>query len=484
MLTTDIGDLYGEEVRRRLQRVTDLKSIVFVELIGPSTSLFGIYRSDASEEYFPDAVRRNILLQTAHSRNGNNADGILDATRSIITQVATHEHINPSEITGLTPWRGGPWLWLLMGVGVALGTPAYLARRRRKKAAKAPRADGKPSIGSRVLTVLYWGICVGVWGVFGTKPRLIAALSGIGSLTSDATLNFLIVASAIIIGLCLVPGILMVGLYLLGAAIVLEILGSFFQFLVGIARVSEAGAVVAGIIGTMPLIWAGRRFKAPIGRALWRVAEPIYGIFFDWWITPIFLRRKEKKIMDDVLDRREQYESIVSTIQAECPEEVGDISISVGYKIWISSALERFITRQKGKNFTEQIRLLTLAKQYYTEYAAALEAKDKFKRVKRGDSFKEEDEEVEIRALEREKRRLALQADIEELKTKKTTPAPPPPPPRRDPVMDAIAAAMRRVDTIMALEQKRDEEKRKHPDLAPLIDREFSKIIGDAREQR
>ena len=147
-----------------------------------------------------------------------------------------------------------------------------------------------------------------------------------------------------------------------------------------------------------------------IGAVLWIVGKAMEGPPEVWRAVA-----KEKRIMDDVHEKQEQYETIVARIQKECPDQVGDLSLSIGYKTWIAMAIERFNTRQKGKNFAEQIKLLGLAKQYYTEYANALEAKDTLSRLIRGDFSKEKDEEAEIRELDRNKRKKVLHREIAEV---------------------------------------------------------------------
>jgi hypothetical protein len=212
---------------------------------------------------------------------------------------------------------------------------------------------------------------------------------------------------------------------------------------------------------------------------------------------------QEKGIMDNVHEKERQYKAIVAKIQKDCPEDVGDLSLSIGYQTWIAMAIQRFTIRQKEKNVAEQIKLLTLAKQYYNEYAEALKAKDAFERVRRGDFTREQDEEAEIRnrdrakrkvtldfettniktdheeeaeirRLERENRRLTLQQQNAELKAK-SAPRPSPPP----------APHLSKIERVAQVKERAARNRQKYrddPEILSIIDRQCDDEIGKILE--
>ena len=169
------------------------------------------------------------------------------------------------------------------------------------------------------------------------------------------------------------------------------------------------------------------------------------------------------------------------------------------YDGWIEEMLKRArmrrwgLTREQEATLIGQLTALQDRKLAYVDTTRKLSQaqRDLQRDQERAADRRQHEDEIEDKRHAAEQAELDLKiaeaqdklARLKEEKAKRNTP-PVASFPRRDPTMEAIAAAMRKVQTITALEEKRDEEKHKHPDLAPLIEREFGKIIGDMREQR
>jgi hypothetical protein len=169
------------------------------------------------------------------------------------------------------------------------------------------------------------------------------------------------------------------------------------------------------------------------------------------------------------------------------------------YNGWIEEMLKRArmrtwgLTREQEATLIGQLTALQDRKLAYVDSTRKLSQaqRDLQRDEERAAARRKYEDEIEEKRYAAEQAELELkigeaQDKLERLKEEKAKRHSPQvaPSARRDPTMEAITAAMRKVETITALEQKRDEEKRKHPELTPLIDREFGKIIGDMREQR
>lgn len=477
MATPERVHAYADAQMGGLGSASILNHILFVMWVSPVKSVFWIsYDREIAgrSSLFLYQRRLQRIINEVHSKlDDHDTDGAVLAGTELLA----------TELTGVSFGQAQPlphgshfWQWLFLGSGSLIALLALVSYRHRR----ANKAGRKTISAGTIIQPLYFLSCIGFWAfafiahsVYGRdfKDLITNWFVALPPPTGDPVLNFIIYAIFVVAGICLIWGIIVVGLYLAGIALALAFfLALFVEPLIALSKVSLTGAILAGIIGSLPVVWLVRKYRVQITSVFWRVAEPVYGIFFDWWLTPILMRGKEKKIMDDVLEKRERYEAIVSKIQSECPGEVGDISISLGYKVWISSALERFIARQKGKNFAEQIRLLTLAKQYYSEYAAALEAKDTFTRVQRGDTSKERDEEAELRGLGRQKQKLTLQREIADLQEQK----PPRPAPSTGSPQERIVAALRHL---------KEEKQRKRGDCNgdPECEAEVERVYEDAR---
>lgn len=188
-------------------------------------------------------------------------------------------------------------------------------------------------------------------------------------------------------------------------------------------------------------------------------------------------------------------------LQREYPE-VLSLALPIApleYDGWIEEMLKRARMRRWGLTREQEATLIGQLTALQDRKLAYVDTTRKLSQAQR-DLQRDEERATARRKYEDEledKRHAAEQAELElkiaeaqdklerlkEEKAKRNTP-PVASSARRDPTMEAIAAAMRTVNTITALEQKRDDEKRKHPELAPLIEREFGKIIADMRERR
>jgi hypothetical protein len=230
------------------------------------------------------------------------------------------------------------------------------------------------------------------------------------------------------VALVLVPGFIGTGIWLgiftLGVTLTLMLLWALLTGLFALAKISVTGAVVAAAISAC-LVYVGfRLFRKYAWPYVWKfigpVAEAIYGMFFDWWLTPILKRRKEERIMDDVRKTRGRYEEAVSKLRSEVPE-IADIPISIAPETWLANVAERFRQRQTTKTFAAQTEMLAQVKQFFGEWRAALDAEDELKRAK--PTYLEKDEEADLRRMEREKRKLTLEREIGELRKGPEEPA-------------------------------------------------------------
>jgi hypothetical protein len=176
--------------------------------------------------------------------------------------------------------------------------------------------------------------------------------------------------------------------------------------LISLAHVSVGGAIVAGIAGSLPIAWLVRKYRSPLARICLRVLEPAYGMFFDWWLTPLLKRRKEKRIMDELRNKRSQCEAVVLRLRADYPEAVVDMELSTDSDTWLERMIERFHDRDRQKSIEERTKLIATARRYFSEYRAMLDAQDELSLAGR---------DAGIRRLKRQKEELELQHDIADL---------------------------------------------------------------------
>lgn len=161
------------------------------------------------------------------------------------------------------------------------------------------------TIVGRILGTLHWWVCVGYWIAFfyaaftyRSPFRVInAVVKALWLPTNDAVLNFLIAALVVIVGLFLVPGILLVGFWVFVAAMAVGFVAWLVGLLISLARVSLTGVIVASIIAAFAVFWIMRWLWGFARPYLGRVTETLFGVFFDWWVYPLWLHWKERRLM-------------------------------------------------------------------------------------------------------------------------------------------------------------------------------------------
>lgn len=300
------------------------------------------------------------------------------------------------------------------------------------------------------LKACYWTLSVGV-GVLvylGRGPTIWRYFQSITSSRTDPVLSWLIFIIGLLAALCLVPGVLIVILIAFAIVFVLSAIALFFVMLWKLALMSPTGFVLAIILVGFTLIGAVRwlrssRFGLKLEGWLRLAFDTVFGIFFEWWLTPILLRRKEKRIMDDVKQKRERYEQAAMKLLRECPQ-IADIPISIAPETWLANVAERFRQRQTEKTFQAQTKMLEQVKLFFSEFRAALDAQDNLGRAKA--EFTEKDAEAELRVREREIRELTftlqgdkLRDEIDQHKEKVARRKNPPPQPKMPSKMERIA---------------------------------------------
>jgi hypothetical protein len=368
----------------------------------------------------------------------------------------------------------------------------------------------------RWFSALYLWVCVGLWAayfyfgffVYGDPARLMDALvNGISRRwppTNDPVLNFLIGALAIIVALIFLPGFLLVGVYLIvvlviGGIIVL-IGAAVVEGLISLARLSLTGAIVAAIIAAFPLVWLIRRVAAPIGRLLRPVGDALFGIFFDWWLYPLWSRLKERRLIADMDKKRAKYETALQALQTdpafiqlgkEDPQIAG-IPLTAGYDNWVAEVHKRWRMGQVKMTLAKLTELLEQLKTYFTQYTAAAEAYDDFRRLpdhlgerreEQKAHAKERREQQELEALRRKKEKEELKAQIQDIKAKqKPSHAAPAP---RDPVQEEVDRVTSKIktDIDLNLAMQRMIAENPEPERVKLIQRAFRKRIERLREE-
>lgn len=306
-----------------------------------------------------------------------------------------------------------PLLWIALGFLVVGGMVWCVGHFR---------GAAKSSISKGPLAALYWIVCVGCYiaiilgqiGLFNPAAVLAGAQTSIESF--DPVLRVIVYVIAACVFLCLLPGIFVVSLCGLAVGLAGYALFYYKMLLQTLASISEGGQILAVALGVFPpllLVWLlFWRFQAKLKALLLWLAMPIYGIFFEWWLPAILTRRREKTLMDNVEDKRAKYEGSLETLQTQFPEVRG-VSLSNGYDKWYQGIIQRIIDRDRQKTFAEKIKLLGLTKHFFTEYRAALDAHDEFKRA--NSIYEAKDEQAELDGLRRKKEKIVLKREITEL---------------------------------------------------------------------
>jgi hypothetical protein len=323
---------------------------------------------------------------------------------------------------------------------VAAGVPIWIVGALLES--RSAQREGRELKESKAAAMLYTLACIGAWGVYFYVSLLSIrnqrAVDGVWteitqtSLAGDPVLNFLMWATIVVVAAALIPGLIGVGLYLIGIALGLAFfLALVVQPLIALAKVSPIGALVTAILVAVPPILLFRKYRSNLATAAWRVFGPVYGLFFDWWLTPLLRGRKVRRNMDQLHRKRNQCEALVLRLQAEYPEAAGDMGLSAGSDTWLERMIERFHDRDRQKNIAERTKLISLATQYFTEYRAMLTAHHELSRVGRDatirDLQRDKEEKTlrndiadidELRAIDRETQRLAKEHERDEFKRK------------------------------------------------------------------
>lgn len=117
--------------------------------------------------------------------------------------------------------------------------------------------------------------------------------------------------------------------------------------------------------------------------------------------------------MNELEKKRRQCELIVVKLQEQDPHALAGLGqITMNSDTWLERVIERFHDRDRQKSISERTRLITLAKQYFSEYRAMLDAKDVLSLA---------DRDARIRRMEREKQELTLQNEIGDLRDEGTS---------------------------------------------------------------
>ena len=329
----------------------------------------------------------------------------------------------------------------------------------------------------------YLGLCV-----YGGDPGraltvIVESVWSLTSLTNDPILNFLIGAVVVIVGLCVAVGVLVVGFWLMIAAMALGLLAAIIGGLYSLSQVSITGAVIATLVAGTAMFFLVRRLGPRVKPYLMRALEPLFGVFIEWWIRPLLLRRKENKLMRKMKSSKETLVVEYQKLQLKHPE-IATIPLATSYDGWLSQAYQRFQTRQVGKTLAEQAKTVEAqttvferVKQLYREYAAAADAYDDMKNLE--SRFREKREEEEIRRHERKKRLLTLKKEIREI-TARPKPAPPVAP--HDPVKEEIDRKTREIKTMVGLTAAEEDMVREHPEFEKEIRRTFRKRREELQE--
>lgn len=297
--------------------------------------------------------------------------------------------------------------------GVPIVIVGAVMRHRAAQGTEASETEGK------LFGAAYMATCIALWiayfyGSFLYERNGHRSLTGFTDeltrtpLTGDSVLDFLIWACVVLVAVALVPGFIGVGLYLLAISLGLAFfLALVVTPLISLAAVSPTGALIAAVIVCPGLYWLFKTYGPIVKQKLRPVLEPIYGTFFDWWLTPYLRRKKEKRQMDDLHRKRMECEALVLKLQSQDPAAVADIQFSSGSDSWLERVIERFHDRDRQKSIAERTRLLEQATKHFTEYKAMLMAYHELTRAGR---------DARIRELERDKKELGLAEDIADIK--------------------------------------------------------------------
>jgi hypothetical protein len=148
---------------------------------------------------------------------------------------------------------------------------------------------------AKALAALYWWTCIAFWaacfveiflhrsapdqGVLKVLGIWAGALLFAWHPTGDAVLNFLLDAVLCVIALALVPGIFVVGFYLVIACILMAMIGLLVSGLVALWKVSLTGAIISTAVCVVLITLLARRLPAKLGDALRPVGNALFGVF-------------------------------------------------------------------------------------------------------------------------------------------------------------------------------------------------------------
>jgi hypothetical protein len=306
---------------------------------------------------------------------------------------------------------------LLISCGIALVGISWLARSLAKEKGPSAADEKLPAVMYGLASAAFVGeyayVCLLDLRAGGRERMMAAFGHGLvdsfvaAGFTGDPVGNFLIYTVLVLIAIALLPGVIGSMLYFLGGLLALAFLAFGVQLLIELARMSLVGALVALVITVLPIVLFVRSKRAAIAKALWRIAGPIYGLFLDWWLTPLLRRRKEQRMIDELREKRRQCELIVVQLQAQDPQAVADLGpIAMQSDTWLERVIGRFHDRDRQKTMAERTKLIGLAKHYFGEYRAMLDAKDELSLA---------DQDSRIRHMERDKKERVLKGELEEL---------------------------------------------------------------------
>jgi hypothetical protein len=307
----------------------------------------------------------------------------------------------------------------------------------------------------RAAWVFYWFICVALYmayvGLALAKKSeyimLIISTWASSFARDDVVLRWIVFALIWVIVLVLIPGFLAVSLGALAVIAALMAINFYYGWLIPkIAAVSSTGFVIAAILAVSPPVVLMRNLVQRYGRLGNRIfgtfGMAVYGIFFDWWLTPLIRRRKGRQVMDDFRKKSERSEQAVAKLTGT---DITDLTSSAPRPddTWIERLIYRFHIHGQQKNYEAQTKMAAAARQCHAEtrgaideFRGVLNASDDLERVRRGDIVKEKDEEAEIRGLERTERKLTIEKKITDLKK---GPEQPSPAPKRESMGDRLA---------------------------------------------
>ena len=218
---------------------------------------------------------------------------------------------------------------------------------------------------------LYWWACVGVWvGYFylsymlGGPDRALNAVAGVIShswaSTNDPVLNILVGLLSSVVALILVPGFLVIGFYLIVAVLALALAVYLVEGLIWLAD----------SVQREPLSRHHRRASCFLDHEVdlaacqavsGRIAEALFGVFFDWWVHPLWLQWKGKRLMGKSQAKKAELVREYQNLQIQFPEIAG-IPLAGSYDGWAAQVYQRFQGRQIEKTYAQQAKTVEAQK--------------------------------------------------------------------------------------------------------------------------